>query len=357
MLGKKSSVLGSAFVLIAASCASDHARVKGASDAGHLEAGATSTSNKAGTGSSSGGAAGCSGSACDSGGGTSNAAGAGGTAPAAGGRKNRGGTAGTSTASGGAGGAGKGGTAGTGAGGTTPTDAGTIPPGSFCPATGACAVMPLGDSITYGQNSSDDGGYRSKLFHLAHTDGKALTFVGTQMDGPAMVDGVTFPRNHEGYPGYTIDDAKDPQGDDHAGITPFVLTSLKAAKPNIVFLMIGTNDMRFGIDLAHAPDRLGILMDKILGYDSKLLLVVAQILPTTDDGWNANTVAYNAAIPGLVTARANAGKHVMLIDMYSVFASHSDYRDVLLSDQVHPSDMGYQLIANAWYKVLKPLLH
>src|SRR4051812_346982 len=41
-----------------------------------------------------------------------------------------------------------------------------------CPPKGrACAIMPLGDSITEGYRSSG-GGYRPPLFHLALQDGK-----------------------------------------------------------------------------------------------------------------------------------------------------------------------------------------
>jgi lysophospholipase L1-like esterase len=303
-------------VILVASCASDPTHPNAATDAGRVK-----------DASSHAGSQGCGGAACGSGG-----------APQPG----------------------RGGTAGRGAGGTSaivPSDTGT--PGSYqpCPATGLCKVMPLGDSITYGQNTADDGGYREQLFHLTHRDGKALTFVGTQQDGPATVDGVPFPRDHEGYPGFTISDATDSQGDDHQGISERVGASLKATNPNIVLLMIGTNDVRFDIDLGHAPDRLGTLMDTILSYDSRILLVVAQITPTAIDATNAAVMTYNAAIPRLVSQRASAGKHLAVVDMYSAIASNANYKNDLLDDQVHPTVAGYQLLAAAWYTVLAPLLH
>jgi hypothetical protein len=70
-----------------------------------------------------------------------------------------------------------------------------------CPASGDCKVLPLGDSITYG-STTNNGGYRVQLFTRAHADTKHLTFVGSQLDGPNTVAGITFPRNNEGHPGY-----------------------------------------------------------------------------------------------------------------------------------------------------------
>jgi hypothetical protein len=50
-----------------------------------------------------------------------------------------------------------------------------------CPATGACKILPLGDSITDGIGFS--GGYRVRLFQLALEDDKEITFVGGSMNG------------------------------------------------------------------------------------------------------------------------------------------------------------------------------
>jgi len=112
------------------------------------------------------------------------------------------GTAGTGTAGAGMAGAGVGGSAGTGGRSTGASGAGAGGAAAFnpCSAPGAaCTVMPLGDSITDGVGSSaPGGGYRLQLFHDAVQAHKALTFVGSATDpnGPAMLDGKAFPRDH-----------------------------------------------------------------------------------------------------------------------------------------------------------------
>jgi lysophospholipase L1-like esterase len=84
---------------------------------------------------------------------------------------------------------------------------------------------------------------------------------------------------------------------------------------------------------------------------------VATIIPTTTDSTNAAVRTYNAAIPGLVQQRAAAGKHVMLLDMYSVFSSNANYKTALMNDNLHPNATGYATMGDAWFATIRPFLH
>lgn len=210
--------------------------------------------------------------------------------------------------------------------------------------------MPLGDSITDGF-PFENGGYRVELFHDGVANSTPITFVGRNMNGPATVDGMPFPRGHEGYSGFTIDNAPG-----HSGISPLVDAAMSMFRPHIVLLHIGTNDINGNVDLPNAPARLGALIDRIVADSPATLLVVAQIIPTTVDATNVNIRAYNAAIPALVQQRAAAGKHVMLLDMYTVFASRSDFKTALMNDTLHPNVIGYATMGDAWYASLRTVL-
>jgi lysophospholipase L1-like esterase len=213
-----------------------------------------------------------------------------------------------------------------------------------CPPAGTpCRIMPLGDSITYGYSSSDLGGYREPMFTSAVNAGHSITFVGSQTSGPTMVDGMPFPQENEGHSGYTIDD-----GGGRTGIQGLVQNALQTYHPHIVTLMIGTNDVDIQLDLANAPTRLGKLLDTILAADPNLLLVVAQITPTQDDTENMLVQAYNAAIPALVSARANSGKHIVIVDMYGAIVANAAYKTALLANSLHPTDAGFVTIAGVW---------
>jgi lysophospholipase L1-like esterase len=120
--------------------------------------------------------------------------------------------------------------------------------------------------------------------------------------------------------------------------------------------MIGTNDVNISLDLANAPTRLGALLDRITADEPNALLVVAKITPTTTDTTNARVQTYNNAIPGLVQARAAAGKHIALVDMYAAFTANTSYKTALMNDDLHPNDAGYVVMAQTWYAAIKAFL-
>jgi lysophospholipase L1-like esterase len=221
-----------------------------------------------------------------------------------------------------------------------------------CPTSGACKIMPFGDSITEGYDVQ--GGYRAPLFHLAHQAGHTITFVGSASDySPATVDGVAFPPNHEGHGGYTIDDNS---AHNTKGISPLVASSMKSYTPNIVTLMIGTNDINDNIDVSNAPARLGTLLDSIYAANADVLIVLAQIVPTTNDTTNQAVQSYNAGMPALVSARTSMGRHLILVDMYAAFTSDSSYKTTLMGDGLHPNQAGYNRMGDTWYAALEPYL-
>ncbi|WP_437722824.1 GDSL-type esterase/lipase family protein [Sorangium sp. So ce861] len=240
----------------------------------------------------------------------------------------------SSSASSGAGGAG--GAGGSGGGATTGTGGSSA--FSPCPTNGdPCKILPLGDSITDGVGVSGGGGYRIELFRKALAAGQSITFTGSLTNGPSMVDGVPFPRKHEGHSGWKINQI--------AGLVP--APSMQET-PHIVLLMAGTNDVAQGDNLAMAPQRLGSLLDKIFAAAPDAFVVVAKLIPLSFN--NAAVVAYNNALPAIVEARASAGKHVVLVDMHTGFPTSE------LADGVHPNAAGYARMANRWYDAIGDLL-
>ena len=260
-------------------------------------------------------------------------------------------TGGTNADAAGGGGA-EGGGAGSGGrsdGGTGGAAGGT--PYNPCPSTGACAILPLGDSITAGTGSSDGGGYRVELFKQAVANSQSITFVGTLASGPTTVSGKPFPRSHEGHSGFVIDTIPQRQG-----LSSVTDAAIAKSIPHIVLLMIGTNDIAWQYDLANEPTRLGNLIDKIIADAPKALVVVAQIGPSNDDTRTALIKAYNDGIPAVVQARVAAGKHVAMVDMFTPFVSNANYKTALLSDEVHPNSAGYVILGQVWYQAIQAFL-
>jgi lysophospholipase L1-like esterase len=224
--------------------------------------------------------------------------------------------------------------------------------------------MPLGDSITFGAGHSTGGGYRVELFHRALADGRAITFVGSQASGPATVDGRRFPRNNEGHPGYTIDDSPDHE---RAGILPLTAAALRATAPHIVMLMIGTNDLLVRaesgadsvtsrVDLESAAERLSRLLDVIGQNAPNALVVVARVPPSSSDTFNALADTYNTSLSAMAAARAQAGGHVVLVDMNAPFVANPRFYADWLVDGLHPNDAGYAVMGDVWYEAVAPFL-
>ncbi|HET7544167.1 MAG TPA: SGNH/GDSL hydrolase family protein [Polyangiaceae bacterium] len=224
----------------------------------------------------------------------------------------------------GRGGAGNGGSSG----------AGTFDP---CPASDACKILPLGDSITFGIQY--EGAWRVELFTKAVAANKKITFVGSQMNGPAMAGGMAFPKNHEGHSGYTIDQMK-----------PFAMTTDVPYMPNMILLHIGTNDT-YGSSPAAAPTRLSSLVDLITSTYPNALLVVAKIVPYPSQA--ANVKIINDSIPDLVAKNQTAGKHVIMADCFTGFTTSS----MLSSDSIHPNQTGYNFMGDQFYSVISSYLH
>jgi lysophospholipase L1-like esterase len=227
------------------------------------------------------------------------------------------------------------------------TDA-SIPEYKPCPQTGTCVIMPLGDSITAGYNSTTGAGYRLELLTRLRAAQFDATFVGDNSSGPATLDGQPFPQGNEGFSGYTIDD--DPDAG-RTGIAPLVPAALAKYSPHVVLLMIGTNDVGTDNDLPNLPTRLADLLDVILSEQPAALLIVAQILPLgdpTDTRDNSRAQTYNAAIPALVRTRAVAGKHITMVDMYSAMTANPSYASQWMNG-LHPNDDGYVVVGDTWY--------
>jgi lysophospholipase L1-like esterase len=190
----------------------------------------------------------------------------------------------------------------------------------------ALRVMPLGDSITWGVGSSTGNGYRGPLFTTVTGEGYVPDFVGSGRGGT-----MTDPDN-EGHSGWRIDQI--------AGIAD---ADLARYEPNVVTLMIGTNDLNQNYQVPTAPDRLHALVDRIVADDPGATVLLADLILSTSAPVVQAEPAYNSAVGQIVQAEQAAGRHVSFVDMGALTTAD-------LSDSLHPNDSGYQKMAAAWNK-------
>ena len=206
-------------------------------------------------------------------------------------------------------------------------------------------IMPLGDSITFGfdPDSVVQGGYRTELYQALSSAGYNVDFVGTLQDSnPPLALGDP---DYEGHGGYRIDEID-------SGLDGWLA---QLDDPDVVLLLIGTNDFWQNFDPNNAINRLENLIAHIATQRPFAKIVVASLLlfgadPTID----SQIQTFNSNIPGVVTHQVSLGHQVSFVNLRSC-CGPSD----LSSDQVHPNLTGYTKIGDAWVpavtNVISPL--
>ncbi|KAH7244874.1 hypothetical protein B0J15DRAFT_500889 [Fusarium solani] len=194
-------------------------------------------------------------------------------------------------------------------------------------------VLPIGDSITWGAQSSDENGYRKKLFDKLAARGNNVDFVG------GMSTGTMADKNHEGHRGYVIDEIRQVSGVGiHAGA-------------NIVLLHAGTNDMKNDINPAGAPERLKKLIDEIYEFSPDAVILLCNLIPAGPDRYPATVPRineFNEAIPVIATEYITIRKKKMLVVGMNHGITLND-----LADSLHPNDVGYGKMADLFYSAIE----
>ena len=187
-------------------------------------------------------------------------------------------------------------------------------------------ILPLGNSITWGYGSSTGNGYRQPLLDLLPNP---VTYIGTEHSG-----NMTNNEN-EGHPGAIIYQIA------------LYADKILPSRPNVILLMAGTNDIlgKFAVD--EAPSRLSVLIDRCVDACPDAVVLVAHLTPFLARGTQARADEFNAAIPGIVKEKTGQGKKVLAVDMMKYVELGG------LMDGLHPSDVGYDGMARAWFDGIK----
>jgi len=210
--------------------------------------------------------------------------------------------------------------------------------------SGLVNIMPLGDSITEGAATTStyhQGGYRCPLYSSLTNLGLQFAFVG---DSASLEPGVVTACsavNWEGHGGYDI--AAIQGWEDTDG-------SVRNLKPDIVLLLGGTNDVA-QYEPGSVSTQLSSLLNDIFNQDPNAWVIVSTIppmnpsapqAPPQEASWAPNVPAANAEIEATVDRYPQA----TWIDFYSAVVGNVNA--YIGSDGVHPTVLGYGVLANLW---------
>ena len=232
---------------------------------------------------------------------------------------------------------------------------------SACVAFGAAAdnpvlrIMPLGDSITHGSQSVRGNGYRAPLYVALTNLGYNVDYVGTQTDNYGKTDPFLADSDHEGHSSWKISNATMGIYENIQGFFAQI------DDPHVILLHIGTNDLGDGDDTFRneATNRLVRLLDRIHECQPSAKVVVTTLMrryTTAGDTENnskyaAITNVFNPAVPGIVAMQQAKGQSAYFLDMHAAVSSWDQ-----IADTVHPNDVGYTNMANAWVSAVTSIV-
>lgn len=215
-------------------------------------------------------------------------------------------------------------------------------------------LMTMGDSITDG--FWREGGYRVFLCDKLEENGLSqyVDFVGSQKSGSC------YDNEHEGYTAYAIEGFTVRGIGSRSGIAKFAPDKIKEFQPDVLTLMIGTNDILSQYDLDNAGNRLEALVDsclEALPEGGKLYLASIPDMDAdnhtyinekkfTVESMDEMVASYNEKVKALVEKKQGEGKNIEFCDIHGVMTKDDLY------DGVHPTTDGYKKIANFWYDII-----
>jgi acyl-CoA thioesterase I len=200
--------------------------------------------------------------------------------------------------------------------------------------------MPLGDSLTvFGES------YRGPLYRTMKSEGLKVDFVGSGSWEPT---GGGDP-DSEGHGGFRVgpDDSVDYQGKP-TNLDFYIADWLKAAKPNVILLTIGTNDLAAGGAIADgAAVKLQAFVAKVRTLAPDAHLVIGDIPPNTS---RASITPQENAINDVARKAGNGNDPKVSYGATSKRLLESGYTTAAhTNDGTHFNVEGGVLFARAWY--------
>jgi lysophospholipase L1-like esterase len=224
--------------------------------------------------------------------------------------------------------------------------------------------LPLGDSITWGCGNgylphepndgceADAASYRIPTCQALEQANITITTVGNRTAGPASSP-LTW-RNHEGFPGYRIDQLN--------ALAP----SWTQFNPSVVSMLVGANDCLQGDGGATAVLRMTQLLNTtaIALPTAKVFVCSMLDVPSPDPaGAKDCQVAFNSALPALVKqVDAGRGNFIYVpVAENTTGVCGNDKTTWSIGDGVHPNAAGHARIASVlavWMRnILCPNFH
>jgi hypothetical protein len=208
-------------------------------------------------------------------------------------------------------------------------------------------IMPVGDSITQGDNSaiSDDGNkssYRQQLYLDLINSGYYIDLVGSLQDGYLLTP--PFDTDNEGHPGWTASCDLSQYG--YGQVVNDIYGWLTKNPPDIILLHIGTNDVA---NSCADPSGVASILDKIDSFNKNITVLLARIINFETP--SQAVTDFNNAVQAIAQARIANGDKIIMVDEENALTYPSD-----MDTYLHPTQTGYDKMAGPWFSALRNFL-
>lgn len=211
-------------------------------------------------------------------------------------------------------------------------------------------VLTIGDSLTYGVDLDLPGtaprvAYRQTLSeNLIDYFGK-VAFVGNVDEYTTQIS-TPYLYRHSGYSGYVIEDVY--HVDKHPGVKPMVDEMMTKYKPDIVIMMLGTNDLGLASMVNEIIPRWESFVLQVEAQLPENGLLLCSAIPPIES--SLKETIFNEKIQAKVHALANEGYKLGFADPYTPLSQNTD--SYLNSDGVHYNALGYSVIGRVFTEAI-----
>ncbi|KAI0011186.1 carbohydrate esterase family 3 protein [Xylariaceae sp. FL0662B] len=198
-------------------------------------------------------------------------------------------------------------------------------------------IMFLGASVTRGEESTGDRGYRKQLRDKLTSFGNPVNCVGFNRFGD-------FPDNDvEGWGATLIRESHH-----HAA------QSVPYLQPNLILIQVGTSDCFRNDDPLHIFTRMRDLANYVLEASPQATVILSTLVTTPHEDFERCVLSANAQIRQVAVDLIRQGKPVALAEMHhDQGLPHRPMPQDIGADVIHPTDEGYSMMGDSFLEKIR----
>ncbi|KAJ2984587.1 hypothetical protein NUW58_g5983 [Xylaria curta] len=198
-------------------------------------------------------------------------------------------------------------------------------------------VMFVGASITRGEVSTGDRGYRKHIRDVLISQGNEVNYVGFNRFGDWEDNDV------EAWGAFRI-----------RTITKHVRQSVPALQPNLVLVQVGTSDCFQNDDTKNIGSRMRTLAEAIMEGEPRATVILSTLATTPDPHFEECILSANEQIRKIADDLMRENKTVALSEMhYSEGLPDRPKPEDIGPDKIHPTDDGYIMMGNIFLESIR----